>query len=922
MRSFLLLLGLRQVAAAHHGDASVCVASFWDQSIAGGYSDASNAVVIVTDNEEVSAGNKIELGAMITEPGAWMTIEDGAFVTIDTDKLDCGLGGCSDEIDDDMQLGYDKHSDELVSCEGDDDDDDGDDHDDEPKLVTLVLAGIFSEVVGDNKDSFLQECTADMSDNGATDVECVDVRQGSILVDVGGSDPDAVKAAVTNVRQNGLDLPSFESLEAVKPTARLLSVCPKFDQDKTFEEGGDYYCYDGKHRVEDYTGEHSAEHCNQRSETSIWKEAKRQTCGEILTYIAERGGIDGDRDKGGSDFRWQLMHNCCDLDDDDTYALPSDNCEGFNKDRIIDATKGLTCAAAGKYLRTIGGVDKVTNEIQMSYYNVVCCGVVNDDMKNDCPNYDADKLFEDGEHMHYCKENNDLSFYQCKTAGLSWENLPSTTCASLAASVAIVGMDDMDSFSKATFKDRCCGVSPTPPTGCPGFDAKELVSEAYEVCVIGEEEEHDYDKSEFACKISGGFWQKNPSYSCGDYAIYMASDYYYPDGSTLEHFKGACCPNIPTPPAETEPPASCPATCSGRTCDDWLGKTSFTCSSLEDTYGCNCGGCECAADTAQLTCEADLCFERTCPEWEGKHGVKCDILKDVFGCSCNGCNCAKTVHKCGSPEHKGDNYCDDDNNVKRCNWDGGDCCKLDGNWWEHTNQFVYCKDCECRDPEGEVAHSGCVTPQYQGDAHCDDGNNKASCGWDGGDCCGEVSTKYCDDCLCVDPSHSGSRCISSHQEDGFCDDANNNAACSWDNGDCCNNGHSGQFRYCDECVCKDPASHAAAEKCEGTCGSDQHSGDKYCDDDNNNCGCGWDGGDCCGKTGNMKQYEYCFQCACLNPTYEAPACPVEKFKGDGICDDDNNIESCDWDNGDCCDHGEDANKNQFKFCKKCEEHYC
>ena len=30
--------------------------------------------------------------------------------------------------------------------------------------------------------------------------------------------------------------------------------------------------------------------------------------------------------------------------------------------------------------------------------------------------------------------------------------------------------------------------------------------------------------------------------------------------------------------------------------------------------------------------------------------------------------------------------------------------------------------------------------------------------------------------------------------------------------------------------------------------------DGYCDDDNNVCSCGWDGGDCCGKSGQSGQY--------------------------------------------------------------------
>merc|ERR1712038_1230529 len=60
------------------------------------------------------------------------------------------------------------------------------------------------------------------------------------------------------------------------------------------------------------------------------------------------------------------------------------------------------------------------------------------------------------------------------------------------------------------------------------------------------------------------------------------------------------------------------------------------------------------------------------------------------------------------------------------------------------------------------------------------------------------------------------------------------------------------------------------------CGSPQWFGDNYCDDDNNNEECGWDGGDCCGDNVNT---QYCSACECLDPngggdaTTAAPAPP-------------------------------------------------
>ena len=45
--------------------------------------------------------------------------------------------------------------------------------------------------------------------------------------------------------------------------------------------------------------------------------------------------------------------------------------------------------------------------------------------------------------------------------------------------------------------------------------------------------------------------------------------------------------------------------------------------------------------------------------------------------------------------------------------------------------------------------------------------------------------------------------------------------------------------------------------------------DGYCDDDNNNDGCDYDGGDCCGDDVNTK---YCTECECLDPDFEEDDC--------------------------------------------------
>ena len=101
---------------------------------------------------------------------------------------------------------------------------------------------------------------------------------------------------------------------------------------------------------------------------------------------------------------------------------------------------------------------------------------------------------------------------------------------------------------------------------------------------------------------------------------------------------------------------------------------------------------------------------------------------------------------CGFSNWKGDNYCDDDNNNAGCEWDGGDCCG------DNINT-QYCSDCECLDP-GQIGE--CEYPLWEGDGYCDDGNNNRFCNWDGGDCCSHnVNKAFCQECECLDPKYQG-----------------------------------------------------------------------------------------------------------------------------------------------------------------------
>ena len=47
----------------------------------------------------------------------------------------------------------------------------------------------------------------------------------------------------------------------------------------------------------------------------------------------------------------------------------------------------------------------------------------------------------------------------------------------------------------------------------------------------------------------------------------------------------------------------------------------------------------------------------------------------------------------------------------------------------------------------------CKVTQYVGDGYCDDVSNTATCGYDGGDCCGDnVNTLFCFTCACHESS--------------------------------------------------------------------------------------------------------------------------------------------------------------------------
>ena len=68
---------------------------------------------------------------------------------------------------------------------------------------------------------------------------------------------------------------------------------------------------------------------------------------------------------------------------------------------------------------------------------------------------------------------------------------------------------------------------------------------------------------------------------------------------------------------------------------------------------------------------------------------------------------------------------------------------------------------------------------------------------------GDDPTKYLS-CSATPAPSPPSNCVSSaYKGDSYCDDANNNEGCDYDGGDCC--GENVKTDFCSACECKDPA---------------------------------------------------------------------------------------------------------------------
>ncbi|CAM9132154.1 unnamed protein product [Ectocarpus sp. 13 AM-2016] len=245
------------------------------------------------------------------------------------------------------------------------------------------------------------------------------------------------------------------------------------------------------------------------------------------------------------------------------------------------------------------------------------------------------------------------------------------------------------------------------------------------------------------------------------------------------------------------------------------------------------------------------------------------------------------VEICGYVRGLGDGWCDDENNNEACGYDGGDCC-------------------ECT----------CVAPPTDDDW---DDDWYGACG--GGFACIDPNAACVnDDDITVQKFES---CDTVSMSNGYCDIDNNNEACAYDGGDCCECtcedtpnakcGRGGNFACIDPeapCVDDDSFTVDMIENCESPWGI----GDGYCNHENNNELCAYDGGDCCECTCKSHQDDNWAcrdQFACIDPNapcVDDDSVTVDMLEncgwapgiGDGYCSEDLNTPECAYDGGDCC----------------------
>ena len=275
----------------------------------------------------------------------------------------------------------------------------------------------------------------------------------------------------------------------------------------------------------------------------------------------------------------------------------------------------------------------------------------------------------------------------------------------------------------------------------------------------------------------------------------------------------------------------------------------------------------------------------------------CDAENYNKACNFDGSDC---LTLCPYPHLVGNAYCDDENNVALCNFDGGDCCRTffyEIGYCSSRNNNRMCEydsgDCCGRDKNGNDGNVDAIN-----DGICQDENNNGQCRFDGGDCClAQVNTSSCSECECItqeviqpfDPCPSFAKI-----GDGICHDENNNLICSYDGGDCCEEDiDTSNCTSCQKCL---KFKEMNVSPYEGFCPLYAKIGDGICQDENNVDLCLYDSGDCCLAEVNTTQ---CTECRCISDKDEFDPCPLGSKIADGSCDLSNNNTICSFDGGDC-----------------------
>ncbi|CAM9504237.1 unnamed protein product [Ectocarpus fasciculatus] len=154
----------------------------------------------------------------------------------------------------------------------------------------------------------------------------------------------------------------------------------------------------------------------------------------------------------------------------------------------------------------------------------------------------------------------------------------------------------------------------------------------------------------------------------------------------------------------------------------------------------------------------------------------------------------------------GDGYCDVENNIPECAYDGGDCCSCTCD--SSRDGTDVCTRFACVDASAPCVDDDDITVEILeicdgalglGDGRCAMETNIPECHYDGGDCCECTCEGDEDDCktfACIDPEapcvdedlvtvDMVENCRVLEIGDGICDSGNNNELCAYDGGDCC-----------------------------------------------------------------------------------------------------------------------------------------